>query len=493
MPSGKRLIPQSIIKSTKEALFFIRRSWENYRPRRINIAVWSVTATCWAFMTFSAYPGWMSADSIWMYQMATGFETPNDHHTPWLIGAWKLLWPEKLGPILPLLLQQSIFWVSVGVISAKISKINPKAALVLPVALFLLDHSWVLGWIWKDAAALAAGIMSLAFLVDFLQNPRRKTFLWGLFFLGLTVSIRWYLIFASLFLVFVIISFAIKRLKPAKSGTSSLRKNTKVVTCILGISIFSAGYAGPILSTTLILEEVKPNYSVGQTLLWDLVRIQCETSSRPTVIPKIFIEGPEEDTCKTFNSLDLWSVLPLGEEKIRFATSDQEQRLLLDAWFVEAPKEKFFLLENKVLLSVYLLRVADPWVVPSYDLPAGVTKVQQQGGLAPGVGENFLSVSRLHTAVLSLGGPLLNVFNSGYLWLIIIPIFAINRVRFTKPLPMSVVLGVYSFPCLWVLGMGFVSPWTDTRYVAVAVVWSLVWSAYLLSFKNNQHSLTATG
>jgi hypothetical protein len=200
------------------------------------------------------------------------------------------------------------------------------------------------------------------------------------------------------------------------------------------------------------------------------------------VVPEEFVVAPVENLCASFNPLDMWSVVPIGEEqKVRFASSEKEATDIRNAWVKVAPEYLGTLIENRILVSVFLLRTADPWVVTSYNLPnlgqkpILVSTLGQEIGFTP-TGEKFLKFSRIHTSLFSLMGPFSGVLQSGYLWVAVIPMLVLLRARRRQAFPLSMTLALYSFPWLWVIGLGFVSPWIDTRYVAVAVVWSAIWS-----------------
>jgi hypothetical protein len=181
---------------------------------------------------------------------------------------------------------------------------------------------------------------------------------------------------------------------------------------------------------------------------------------------------------------------PRDKAKLRLPSSPDETVTVQAVWIKEAPKAIPVLLENRVLLSLYLLRSADPWVVPNYNLDygSGMSKpsfeLQPHRGQTIGfdaVGLEFLKVSRLQTALTSIGGQSLNLFQSGYFWVLTVPVFLIVFTRKKRLVPLGIILAMYSFPWLWVLGLGFVSPWSDTRYVAISVLWSIVWSAFVIA------------
>jgi hypothetical protein len=423
-----------------------------------------------------------------MYRQAIGESPAETHHTIWLTALWHYLLPVELGPIIPFILQQLVFWGSVGMISNLAYKSSPVIGIFLPIVVFLIEHTWVLGWIWKDAAALSTGVLSLSFLIHFLHKPSWRSLLLGLFFLGLTVSIRWYLVATAIILLITLILYAVKQLGTIRSLRPRSSNGSIILTFVAACTVFASGYFSPLVLPALAFDEVRDSHSISHTLLWDLVRLQCETVPPQSIVPPEFVYEPDADLCENYNALNMWSV----RSKLILPSSPVQSIAVQNVWVAEAPKSIPILVENRILLAIYLLRPADGWVVPSYNLyGSGGGKpslvVQERGGQEIGFdssGLGFLKVSRLHTGLSSIGSQILSVFQSAYFWVLTLPfLLTLLNISNRKNLvfPLGLMLAMYSFPWFWVLGLGFVSPWSDTRYVAIAVLWTTIWSGFVIA------------
>jgi hypothetical protein len=154
---------------------------------------WAAFVGAFAIFVASAWPGWMSIDSINMWVDAT--EGPiYDWHSPMLIWAWSHLGASDFGPLVPFLVQTTLSWAGLLLVAARLQRLGWRTSwLLFPGALFL-DATWTVAWIWKDSLELSllVAMVGLAASTDITRHRRWLWFSVSVLGAGL-VATRWYL------------------------------------------------------------------------------------------------------------------------------------------------------------------------------------------------------------------------------------------------------------------------------------------------------------
>src|ERR1044071_126515 len=74
----------------------------------------------WLLFMVYAYPGYMSADSIWQLAQARNIEPMSDWHPPMMALIWRFLDWFIAGPVLMLVLQSALFLVGLYALLARV-------------------------------------------------------------------------------------------------------------------------------------------------------------------------------------------------------------------------------------------------------------------------------------------------------------------------------------------------------------------------------------
>lgn len=418
--------------------------------------------------TASSWPGWISNDSLQMYQQATSGIYDN-WHSPFLSWAWSLGLPNLLGPLIPYAIQQVVFWAGVLLLTIEFFRRHGFVTLLFPFLVILMAHTWVLGWIWKDAAILSllslfAGLrLNLRMAKTVLKIRILKSFLVTL--LAIACAIRPYMAPSILILLFSI--FSNKDLKKIKYAA-------KLQLFIFIISVTLLTFVVPRILQT---EEKFPQSSL---YLQDLATMQCLGNEK--VIPKEFIIQKTENICDNFNLFTL-DKLVYGDPKssrLRFATTAQENSDLHNVWKSNLLNHSGELLTRRVLLTSDLMRNADSWIFPlNSTLDSQVGSGQEIGYESS---RNTVYRFMFETKEFIENNKFSSfIFNSSLLYIVLLPLLAlISIIRTISFLRFEIYWLV--FPICWVCNFAAISPWHDTRYVAPATLFGLF--AFLASTSN---------
>lgn len=439
----------------------------------------------------SGFPGWMSPDSMWIWEQATGGVPLNDHHTVWLTLMWSIF-ASQSGPHFPFIIQQLFFWFAISAVSCQIYVRRPWLGIALPPLVAVLDHSWVLNWLWKDATIAALGLLGVAtvFSAEARQSDRRRVWPYlvamGLF--GLMSSVRWYLVFAVIPLA-VVIGLRIS------DQTEGTRLQSWKARCVAAI-VFIASFVIPQVAPALLLqEEVERSFASTHILTWDLFRLHCRTGTNSVTPPSILLTPDTGPVCAGFDARSAWSTLltPDGSYRYRFPADEFEAEIVRRDWAAGAIQAPGLLLLDRAALAARLLRPSDQWVPQAAnfsDGPQALNSLASEIGFPPR-GLRFYVMARLPHEFASQSGIPLGFLQSGFLYVILLPVFAVHRLlghrrknQIESRLSQMLVAALF-FPISWTIGLAAVSPWEDTRYVSVAVIWGLVVTSLVFSWERH--------
>lgn len=136
------------------------------------------------------------------------------------------------------------------------------------------------------------------------------------------------------------------------------------------------------------------------------------------------------------------------------------------------------------MLAADFLRVNDGWVVPS--LSAETPFFSAEGGVGlgkevgwPSTGGPALMMARFPSLVIDQSAALQDIFRTGISTSVLLPLAGLSVLLWRRrTLWMWSILGV-CVPMIWILNFAAVSPWDDTRYVAPAAAWGILFTAIL--------------
>jgi hypothetical protein len=159
-------------------------SWRAHADRLFTERV--ILVAGWLLFLVYAYPGYMSADSVWQLYQARGGEPISDWHPPMMALIWRYLDKLVAGPILMLVLQSATFLIGLHVLLARV--MSKRAAAITAVVLLLLPQNIiVMAVIWKDSQM--AGFIIAA--IPCLLSKRRGWRITGYVLLFLATAVRY--------------------------------------------------------------------------------------------------------------------------------------------------------------------------------------------------------------------------------------------------------------------------------------------------------------
>lgn len=442
-------------------------------------------------MVAGAWPGWMSPDSLDMRNQAeSGIFTT--WHTPVLSWLWGQMSPEQLGPIGPFVIQQTLLWIGITLVAVSLTRYYGLIGTLFPPSMLLFDHLWVSAWIWKDAAALslvvlALGLAAMGWTVE-RWGMRLALFAGAVFAASLVSATRMYmlptvvLMAASLILMFRASS---QKWAQVTSPTEKPRVSTP-----LFVAVVLVGIGVPWL---IEREVVQPASATQESAVYlqDLARLQCSGVPGPEPgadwIPDKFVIQGDGDVCDDF---DLTRLNPLvfsmdPKTRVRFAADDSEIRELRRAWMQALPERAPVLAGARLMLAADFLRVNDGWVLPRLSTETPFFLAEGGVGLGkdagwPSSGGLALMMARFPSLIVDKSAAFQDVFRSGLSTSILLPLAGLCLLFWRRrTLWMWSILGA-CVPVVWILNFAGVSPWNDTRYVAPAAAWGIIFTAILV-------------
>lgn len=455
---------------------------------------WAAFIASFALFVASAWPGWMSVDSINMLIGATD-EPIDDWHSPILIWFWKYLGASELGPLVPFLVQATLFWVGLLLVAARLQRLGWHTGWLLFPGVLLLDATWTVGWIWKDSFEIAVmvAMVGLAVSTDITKHKRWLWFLISILGAGL-VATRWYL--APLGLV------AIGALLCMTYPVS--RRQVLSAFAVFGIATVG------LYSFEKFIIKPEATYAAGTLMMLDIARVECNLGSRDgralgesLFPPELIREVPGDDICTRFTTYAHDPLFARRDQQVTqtsYVLPDSEASMsrLTNVWLDVAKQYPGVLAEARVKqMLAFFDSDTGMWWSPSQQLqtsrpiyPRGSigddegddgTKNEwaSAGGVPLVVGAAMASLGRL--ALLDFGAS-----RFGLLALILVP-FGTAMVGWRRgPVWRLRYLPALGFPLLFAAGMAVVAPAVDVRYVMPAALWSLVVTALALADRRTE-------
>lgn len=423
----------------------------------------------------NSFPGWMSPDSLWIYAQANSGDI-NDWHPPALTYIWSFLFPNELGPAIPFVVQNLIFWLGAWSIFRYLVVAVRGFALFFPLLLIQFQFTWNIAWIWKDAFELSMLTGAIGLFLhsskDLSIGSRKKIRLIALSMIGLAAVVRWYLVPSFILIAIAITLFVEKDNQPLKFRFG---KKSVSSTAMAGITVLGIALCGLALEAAV----VRPSHTGASsgTLLLDLARFQCEDSGdTKNWIPAKYISQKKTDLCANYsryawdplihptNSNQTSIILPEGAPDIE----------LIQNWIGaigERPGQ--FVLAKFEMLGKLLIATDEE--SPSMDKSGALMKMRYEIGADVGV------YSQLNPSYLVARYPALvtnktipHIFSSSILPVLIFPcssliILALLKRRLDK---FSLLLAVS--PMVFAINMAFVAPAIGNRYLSPAAMLGVV-------------------
>lgn len=438
----------------------------------------------------SAAPGWMSPDSFDMYLQARS-QRYSDWHSPLLTYAWSFAIPEKLGPVIPFVLQNALFWCGVFMVFSFLRTRVGFWALFLPVILIQSQFTWVVAWLWKDAFEMAFVSLCVGFLSRAVDAKTTKSS--NLFEILAVLSLG-AVSFARIYLapVLVVLTIAIHIL------VRQIRKDTQTKAPIgLGISlaVVLSTMAGGYLIETFVVKPITAG-GASSTMLLDIARVQCENPGKQTVqIPAEYINRGTGDICENYNPVN-WDPLMWPTEKGHTGLKIPEgspNNNLRETWIEGLLKSPGHYVEGRLKLFAANLI--------AYDFVAPELRFENQ--LKPssfGFGESlgfpnfqdnsFLYVFLKFPLALTNDTALHWALSSSIIFIVVLPVLTLLVVqRKRKKYSGELHFPILSVPLLWAANMAVLVPSVGLRYLAPAALLSVLLSAFVIGLTVNGKNL----
>lgn len=445
---------------------------------------WAAFAVSVALFVASAWPGWMSPDSLGMWDRAVDGPI-YDWHSPVLIWAWSFLGAAELGPLIPFLIQSAIFWAGLLLIVGRLQRLGWESSWLLFPAVLFLDAAWMVGWVWKDSLAVAVLILMVG-LTASTDLPGLRRWAW-LFLPGLgalVVATRWslapfvLLALGALFFMMYPVS----------------RRQVLQAIAVFGIAI----------SAVFFLERVviKPtnSYVAASTMMLDIARVECnlgtpEARARgESLFPAELIRTvPGDDICERFSTyvhdpIFAWPDDPITETSYVFPDSEASMERLRSDWLQVVAQFPGILIEARGKQLIAFLNSewgmeSGQWWSPGQQLSSNEA-LYSRGSVGDGELVGWPSASGppvIVTAMLSsIGSLILLDFGSnlfGLLTLVLIPLGVTILCRKRGKLWRIHYLPALGFPIIFAIGIASIVPADDVRYIMPAALWSLAVAA----------------
>ena len=450
---------------------------------------WAAFIASFALFLTSAWPGWMSIDSINMFVRATD-EPVYDWHSPILIWSWSHLGASEVGPLVPFLVQATLFWAGLLLIAARLQRLGWCAGWLLFPGVLLLDATWTLGWIWKDSLeiALLVAMVGLAVSADITRHRRWLWFLIPILAAGF-VATRWYLAPLGLAAIGALLCMAypVSRRQVLSS-----------------VAVFAVATVGLYGFEKLVIKP-EATYAAGTLMMLDIARVECNLGSPEgraqgeSLFPAELIrEVPNDDICARFSTyahdpLFARRDQPVTQTSYVLPDSEPSMSRLTNEWLDVVEQYPGVLAEARVKqMLAFLDSDTGMWWSPSQQLQTG-TPIYPRGSIGDDEGDdgaknewpNAGGVPLVVSATMSsLGRLTLLDFGAGrfgLLALILVPLGAAIAGWRRGPLWRLRYIPALGFPLLFAAGMAVAAPAVDVRYVMPAALWSLVVTALALA------------
>jgi len=448
-------------------------------PFTPTVLVWAIA---FAMFVASAWPGWLSSDSLAMHRDATAGPVL-DWYSPVLISIWTALGASSFGPVGPFLIQVTVFWVGILLIALWLRHRDIRWAWLVPPMVYLFESSWALGWLWKDSAitALVVLALGLALWAGVVKSRNAEVALWGGsgVALGLACGITPYMLIA---LVVALLALIVSL---PRGSTLRLRR-----AFIVGAAGFALAAACVVTYERAVVNP-QPTYKAALPLLLDLARIECATSTPAarakgeSVFPKEVLRPHEgSDLCGSFSPYVIdpiftWPKLPQDTSRVTVPSNSAELALVVRSWAHAALSHPSLLIEARIRQSVkFLISDLGSWWSPSKQLISARGSVAASGSMGdgasigwPSTGGLPLVITAAVTAVASAVMLDLGSTALGVLSILLLPAAAgvlaagRSRRRWLRLLPLI------GFPLAWTANVALVAPAADFRYVVPAAVW----------------------
>ena len=438
--------------------------------------------------TKSVWPGWMTTDSGLMQEEALSNEI-SDLHTSSLVYIWSYLFPELIGPIGPLVIQNFIFWMSIGIIGIWLGEKQPIKFWLLYLCIFFLPATWILGWVWKDATIVS--LITLGFAMGVLIHHIRFAnfrliliYLYAAIF-GICSSIRLYmlptLLIGSVILLFICLE-----------STTRKKLNYYIINFLLV-------YTVTIISIHLFEKVIiKPrlSYHASVPILFDLLKLQCNNRNELVKIPKKFIVNSELNTLcdpiqfNEFNAAPtFWPIEKDTRSWIRFASNESEMNELKKIWILEIKSNPKFYIQNRLDMVVGFLVNG----IENYGPGEKKTRTEsdfinllEKGSIAgtdfgwPNNGGLSLAIISIPNMIAPSGIPFIDYRSMGLLWVIVVPLVSIYVYRYSMVSSRKAAVKLlFLVPLIWTINISIFVPAISLRYIAPAILWTFLSYVYI--------------
>jgi hypothetical protein len=290
------------------------------------------TALAGVLQLLAAFPGWMSTDTVLTWKQATGESPFRDLQTPMLSWFWSFLAPARIGPLGPLLIQLTAFWVGVAVVGLLASRVRAWIGVLLPWVLLAIPQVWVLGYAWKDSAFMACLVVALALFAwstfGVTSSGKRLSLVAGALMgasLGFAALVRWYLLPGLLVMAVGMAVLMVVRhgRRPMLFFAVGL-----AVTTLLGFGFQAT-----------VIQPAK-GFNSTTALMFDLARLQCKSSPGVTVPAQLVIPGtaPFCDRISAYSITTLFFPPDAATETLRWPTAS-DVGPVREAW-IEAARTR---------------------------------------------------------------------------------------------------------------------------------------------------------
>ncbi|MBT2396371.1 hypothetical protein [Streptomyces sp. ISL-100] len=404
-----------------------------------------IAAACCLATTLVFAPGYLSYDSLFQLEQATGTEPLSDWHPPIMSLVWRALIAATGTLASMAVLQAVILWGALWVIACVVHEATASRSGALAIlGLGLLPYVLTfVGVVWKDVHMAFALLATTAIALTGLRlGPGRPGLRWALFALGAlfmiyAILVRKNAVFAAI-PVFVMLVLALW----PRPG----RRTWTITTAALLL--------GLVASTATISLAARPvkTHQISQIMLDDLLHVlDVDELQSAAVTPDLrdrLVAGAKE--CKRVNSLSdsYWSCYGRGEHGAFTAVAHPEE--ITSLWLSEMTSHVPGYLQYRLqLFSEFLFE-------PRYQYHPGISPNDQGLQLShPGLGK------ALQTYVDGAARDLPVLF-AGSFWLTIAIILSVRPGSGTFAMPVRA-LGISA--AVYVLGYLPVLPVTNYRYM----------------------------
>ena len=443
----------------------------------------------------ATYPGWLSDDSLMMFEEARSKKFTN-WHSPILNWMWSFFNPEVFGPLIPFFVQQSFIWAGVALVSLTLSQSLGIKSIFLPVLAFSLDSFWIGAWIWKDSAGAAVVSLSIG-LISLLeykkdQKTRLIILMSSIFLINVLIAVRWYLapitLLASLTFVLYFQSTS-QRNGIGQNGLHyGLHKLWSIATLTIVVSVGIY-----LVLQQQVIKPISKNHG-SAVLIQDILTVDCDEKMKPysgeTRIPKSLIQVGTGSLCDYFTVSNLGSMFeaPPGDVRVTSLTTSDQDAELRKIWIESLQLNSKAIVKGKVKLFLGALfdtnsRIPNLKQIEFYENNSAgpIFGSGDKVGWRFNLGTTY-KLSKLSSEVVHR-----LIIESGFLYAVGIPCCSFMALLWRKRKVELWMLTGALLPILFIFEFSVISAWAYDipRYLAPISIWSLLFATLILI--SNEH------